>query len=195
MSKNKGFTIVELLVSMSIFMILSTFAVGTFVTSIQLKQYASITTNSQQKVRTALEIVTRMAKEATGVTIKGANAALPVTLDEAAPNPGRVLELRYKDNSGYRVSIIQSGSVGILQLEQCSVVAGSFTGCTSSQNLLGGGISLDIDVSAGSFFYLEGANPMSLEIKLVGDVLSLRPNPYFSDSLTVDTIVLLENLK
>jgi len=67
---NKGMTIVELIVAMSIFIIVITLAVGGFVSIIRLQGQTESMTDVQQNSRIALEQITRLSRQAEELDIE-----------------------------------------------------------------------------------------------------------------------------
>ena len=67
--KTKGTTLVELVVAMGIFTILSTMAVGAFVTVSRMKTMSASMRETQQKTRVAMETISRLARQADTVLV------------------------------------------------------------------------------------------------------------------------------
>ncbi|MDD3481152.1 MAG: prepilin-type N-terminal cleavage/methylation domain-containing protein, partial [Patescibacteria group bacterium] len=65
----KGFSLVEIVVAMGIFIVVMTLAVGAFVTVSRMKGLTSTMKESQQKVRIAMEMMTRLARQAEKVSV------------------------------------------------------------------------------------------------------------------------------
>lgn len=68
-NNDKGMTLIELLVAMAIFLIVTTISVGGFVSLIRLQTESRTMTDVQQNGRIALEQLTRLSRQADKVTI------------------------------------------------------------------------------------------------------------------------------
>jgi prepilin-type N-terminal cleavage/methylation domain-containing protein len=68
MSK-RGVTLVEIMVSMGLFAVLASIIVGAFVMTLNMKTLVTNMKESQQKTRMALEILSRLARQANRVEV------------------------------------------------------------------------------------------------------------------------------
>jgi prepilin-type N-terminal cleavage/methylation domain-containing protein len=67
--KKQGFTLIELIVAMAIFTTVISLAIGSFITIMNLEALGTNVSNSQQKVRVAMEQISRLARQATNVNV------------------------------------------------------------------------------------------------------------------------------
>ena len=152
----KGFTLVELMVAMSIFVIVTTLAVGGFVAVNNLKAVAMTQKETQQKIRMSLELLTRYAKQAEFVRLVPSG----VTYFETSGVSGNEVEFYFNlsnyDNSGtvipvatkdYRRGVKFAISGTDLKYYECTTVntTSPTPSCTSwigGNNILGAEIKL-----------------------------------------------------
>jgi type II secretory pathway component PulJ len=193
MSKIRGISLIELVVAMGIFMVISTIAVGAFVTAVRMKSLTSTMKESQQKIRIAMEMITRLSRQANRVE----------------STDGKILYLYYTNTSGTsatRFSLVTitknlpgPTSVYELRLSDCALVtetACSGAGWANDTNLLGDTIYLD---TANTKFEkkMQGSIP-TLQIILNGKITGMpsnSQNTYYNDQLSITTSVLLESIK
>jgi len=97
LKQNKGMTLVELVVAMSIFLVVMTIAVGAFVSLLRLQSQSETMTSVQQNARTALEQITRLSRQAEKVEFKSGN--LKLALSE--PRCFNVVDGSLKRYNGY----------------------------------------------------------------------------------------------
>lgn len=175
-----GYSLVELVVAMGIFIVVTTLAIGAFVAISRTKALTTTLKESQQKTRIALEMVTRLARQAEKVVIK---------------DSGDTLELYFniKDTSPYgaRFRIINSG----LFYDECqgTLNCTSWTGVT---NLYTDIVLLNDPVSSKDSMFVKGATiPPTLDVKIYGQIESQTNNPYYEDEINIDTKIILEAIK
>ncbi|MDD5693269.1 MAG: prepilin-type N-terminal cleavage/methylation domain-containing protein [Patescibacteria group bacterium] len=152
----KGFTLVELMVAMSIFVIVTTLAVGGFVAVNNLKALAMTQKETQQKIRISLELLTRYAKQAEFVKVSSTTA-----YDESATAKGvsgNIVEFYFNlsnyDNNG-NIELVKNYRRGVkfeiagpeLKYYECTtlVISGPIPSCSAwrgGNNILGSEIKL-----------------------------------------------------
>jgi prepilin-type N-terminal cleavage/methylation domain-containing protein len=130
MKNNQGFTLIELMVSLGLFAILSTIVISSFINFSNIQAKTSVMKDNQQKIRTALDQMIKQIKEAKTVVI-----------DESDPSE-KVIDLTYTEAPGaaarYKIT-----SDGGLWYSECNISAVTelYQACTSiddidPQNLL-----------------------------------------------------------
>ncbi len=152
----KGFTLVELMVAMSIFVIVTTLAVGGFVAVNSLKAVAMTQKETQQKIRISLELLTRYAKQAEFVKL----VTPAVTYYETSGVSSNAVEFYFNlsnyDNTGTAIPVttkdyrrgVKFAIIGTeLRYYECTTVstAAAIPICTNwigGNNILGSEISL-----------------------------------------------------
>lgn len=173
----KGVTLVELIVAMAIFLVVVTIAISAFVVISRTKGLSSTMKESQQKTRIALEMITRLSRQAQKVS---------VSMD------GKVLDLYFdlKDNpTATRFKIRDDG----LYFSQCS---GNLDCPTDSEAInIYEGIALDNTVERDSKFIKVGSIPPTLEVDLYGSINGLNDNTWYSDDINLNTTIILESIK
>jgi type II secretory pathway pseudopilin PulG len=192
MTKKKGISLIELVVAMGIFMIIATIAVGSFVTAVRMKSLTSTMKESQQKIRIAIEMISRLSRQANKVTIvNGVDKDLILHYTTGTPSSTRFkLKSASRDLAGVITPVYE------LYISDCTALSG--TTCTTwgnDVNLLGGTIYLD--PSSGFTKILRNSTP-TLEINLYGkitDMPSNPGNPYYNNEISITTSVLLEGIK
>jgi prepilin-type N-terminal cleavage/methylation domain-containing protein len=177
-SKNKGFTLVELVVSMGIFATIVTLAMAAFLNIVQTKSATSRLKNTQYKARIMTEIVNRMARDADRVTTSRIG--------------GNFVEFHYGGGEPYAYRIDLTYDQNLL-IRQCQTVVklGECSNWINHISLIGDNYKVE-NVS----FTKIGALDSILEFKFsiatkTGGVLS----DFFSDEITVETSSVLENIK
>lgn len=180
----RGMTLIELVVAMAIFMIIAMIAVGAFTSAVRMKKLTATMRESQQKLRISLEMISRLSRQANGVTVTSDN---------------KTLVLRFKDKTGSETfsefTIEQSGSNYDLFLKECTALVSSHCPDSNKEQLLGGVVSL---TDQSSFSFNTNQLPPYLTIKLDGKIVgadSMTNNPYYTDDLNIKSSVILENLK
>lgn len=190
----KGMTIIEIVVAMAIFMVVVTLVIGAFVTVVRMKTLTSTMKESQQKTRIAVEMISRLSRQAERINLSGATT------------PKRILELYFNiddaaKRSGIKFEIEQTGATSDYELYMTDCITFATDGSCASTgwntirtNLLGGTYTLN----GASGFLLNPSTPIppSLQIIFDGKIRGLSPtNMYYSDDFKVETEVLLEGLK
>jgi prepilin-type N-terminal cleavage/methylation domain-containing protein len=183
MIKNKtknGFTLVELIVAMGIFLVVITLAVGAFVAVSRLKALTSTMKEVQQKTRIAIEMISRLSRQANKVI---------VSYDKI--DDKKILELYFNLNNenpdyGNRF-VIQDEE---LLMYECATVGTTCSDWGTGNSILGESVALN---ASDSSFEKTGTIPPILKIRING-VIDFS-SPYYSDEMVIDTDVILENIK
>jgi prepilin-type N-terminal cleavage/methylation domain-containing protein len=166
----RGVTLIELVVSMAIFTVIATVAVGAFVTVTKTKSLTNNMRESQQKSRIAIETISRLSRQATTVTI---------------PNQ-KTLDLTFTNNNPVRFEITEGG----LKYYKNYVNSGS-----AYEDLFAGTVRINTD-SANSGFKKNTTNGTpELDIEIKGVITNIGNNPYYSDDFQLSTSVPLEQIK
>lgn len=176
--RKKGMTILEILVAMSIFLMIATMAVGAFVSVLRTKSLVTNMRESQQKARTASEMVTRLSRQASKVEINDNGKTLKLTFNSVdAANVTHIYFAQFRiDNAA-------------LQYSETPIDSTVFA---SETNLLGNQLKLN---SVDSLFSISGDTiPPKLSVLLKMNI-SDSNNYYDTDSIDIDTAVLLEGLR
>jgi len=160
-SQNKsGFTLIELIVSMGIFLIVLSMGVGAFTAITRLKAVSSNIRDSQQKMRVATDMINRYSRQADSIDVTS--------------SPSQSVVLYFKPGA-VGVSAIKyqvSGTVPNQDLRAyaCSAYNGSFTTCTAWST----GVSLlsnNMKIGNTDNFSLSGAGKLVvLTTRLTGDI-------------------------
>ncbi len=193
----KGITLVELLVSMTIFVIVTTLSVSAFMTTLQMKAMGSNMKNSQQKIRIALETVTRLSRQADKVEAQDNGKTLKLYFSSLSPK------------SAYKfVFYDPASSDGSLYLYKCVTVVEASGSCSDAnwnnadprsyaQDLFGGlnNLKLTNSVEGVNSFVLEGGLPPTLDININGKIPTSSGKAFYNDSIKINTEVFLENVK
>jgi len=165
----KGVTIVELLVSMSIFLIVITLSVGGFLSLLRLQTQSEAMTSVQQNARIAIEQVSRWARGIEGIKIE----------DTASSNFDKLI---LTTDGGTRTYTYQVNPSGQLQIED-------------SKNAGAPALTLTSDEVRVEKFILvrkEGIPP-SLDIEI--EVSSTTAASYAENKINLKTNVLLSGVK
>lgn len=162
----KGMTIIELIVAMTIFVIVITLAVGGFISLIRLQSQTETMTDVQQNGRIAIEQITRLARQADEVNI----------IDS-----GDLDKITFTNGTLYNCFTVKDGALKKYTTDGCTGET-SFTLSSS-------------DVKITKFNLVKNTGvPASLEINLT--VTSANPiaggDP---DEINLNTTVLLTGLK
>lgn len=187
LSKNRGSTLLELLVAMTVFSVIMTLAVAAFLNIVRTKSYTSIMKNTQYKVRLSTEIVNRLSREASRVY-----ASRDVS-------GGNYLELYYEneetlDFTALRFEITENQE---LMLYECRLAL-SLDSCPDDDwinpvTIIGDEYIVD---SSKSYFVIRGGIDSVLEFGLkVATKDSENYSQYYSDEVIVKTSSVLEGLK
>jgi len=201
-----GMTIVELLVAMGIFTIVTTLAVGSFVAITRMRMFALNLKESQQKVRIITEMISRYAKQADAVTV--------------SPD-GKKVEMYFKldtvneSNQAYASSfkIYDSNGIYLMKYNECTPTPTELE-CLSSPtigegvDLFTGKMKLDpgsgFDINNNVILKNNSAEPLeempatkpSIDIVLISKLNDQTVMPYYnSDYFEIRTKVVLENLQ
>lgn len=197
MNRKRGFTILELLVSMTIFLTLTTLLIGAYVAVVRTKGLATTRKETEQKTRIALEMISRLSKQANKV--KTTN-----DLSKTDGETRRNLFLYFEDEgNGPTVARFYSATnqIGLLYYEcpkskVTSLASTNF--CTGNWvgqggiDLFAGTLNNRIQVNS-AIFTKDGGIPASLKVDL--DLTTIGPNAYYTDNLSLSTQTILENLK
>lgn len=184
----KGMTIVEIIVSMAIFMVVVTLVVGAFVTVVRMKALTSNMKESQQKARIAMELVTRLARQAEKVQITGTDTLdLYFNIDASNPQATR-----------FEIAPRAAGTTDYtLDMYDCTnFSAAQCTKWGAATDLLGGVYNLDPTKSyfqrtlGGSINVI----PPLLAVVFDGKITGLNGSGYYSDSFKINTEVMLEGI-
>lgn len=184
-----GFTLIELVVSMAIFLTITTLTVGAFVAVTKYKSLTSRMKDTQQKVRIATETVNRFARQAEYVkTDSGSSNYVEMLFN--------VSDGDTTNDSGVRLRFWDRGANGYsLFLSNCEDTDLSDKNCDNwgdPVDLLGK--DLAVNINSSNFLKQGGVDSLllfSLEVSTPGSVV----NPYYSDLVTIYTSVVLESLK
>lgn len=179
----KGVSIIELVVSMAIFMVVASLAIGAFITVTRMRGMTKAMKDSQQKMRIVMEMMTRLSRQADKVL------AYP-------ESSGSNLDLYFNHDgvAGYE-SAIRYRVTSTSQLHEYHCSPGGATTCstwTDEGDLMSGKITFN---NATSGFSKTGTIPPRVNFILDGQVVGVPTNSFYYDSLKIDTSVILENLK
>lgn len=171
----KGYTIIELIVSMAIFMVAVSLVVGAFATVVRLKTLSSNMKESQQKIRIALEMVTRLSRQAEVVKVS---------------DDGKIVDLYFDASSAaktrFQIEPANGSIPPTLTINDCTTA-----GCAGATNLFGGAANLYYSTSS---FSKVGTLPALLNINLSGRT-GTGGVVFDDDSFDIRTSVILENLR
>jgi prepilin-type N-terminal cleavage/methylation domain-containing protein len=170
----KGFSLIELVVAMGIFAVISTLVVGAFVTVTRMKALTSTMNENQQKTRIVIEMITRLSRQAEKVVVSPAPEGKIIDLYFNTENPIETQGVRFqiKDND--------------LLYSDCS---GSLN-CVGSNEV---SIYRDVSLENNSFFKKVGSTPPTLEVSLFGKIKN--PSEYYSDEINLTTKIILERIR
>lgn len=170
----KGFSLIEVVVAMGIFAIVATLVVGAFVTVTRMKALTSAVKENQQKTRIAMEMITRLSRQAERVVVSDGGKTIDLYFNTEAPE---------EDDMRARFRI---GEQGQLFYSEC----GGNPGCTLERedNIYSG-----VTLKEGSLFTKIGTIPPKLEVNLHGKID--HPSPYYSDEINLETLVILERIR
>ena len=202
----KGMTLVELMVAMSIFSILLLVAVGAFISMNNLRAVALNARESQQKLRLAIEMISRYSRQAEKVIIGGTGSLSDH--DPSGVNSSDLSMYFNLEGTPKGVKFVATSS-GQLTFFQC-VMTPTFPNfdCTNwgaGSNLLSGDVKMVWDAAPYSGFRKNKvvslkdsttrsvAMPPSLSIKLAGKIVNNKD--FYNNDFNIDTRVILENIK
>jgi prepilin-type N-terminal cleavage/methylation domain-containing protein len=204
--KKRGFSLTELIVSVTIFVIVVTLAVGGIASVSRTKMLIASMKESQQKTRVITEILTRYGKEAIYVTVSdrrvdyifedkagGASvkSAKSYIISGTAPNYN---SLKYYSCNSTAVDPITDTI--ILDVSTSINNGTAATGCESEELLSSaGGFNFNLQKVGGLDFFKK-QNTIPASIKLNMNLFNITPtNNFYSDSMKIEKTILLENLK
>lgn len=170
--KKNGTSIVELLVSLTIFLVVISLAVGSFIAVSRMKALTSTMRESQEKLRIANEMISRYAKEANIVEIN---------------DNGKTFIARYTESTNFSAKFQILDSDGKLYYSEC--YAADCSNFSTGVNLLTGEMRLDTT----SYFKKIGNIPPSMEFSLKGVVNNA--NFYYKDDFALTNSVILGGIK
>lgn len=179
----KGFTLIELVVSMGIFTVVAALAIGAFVTVSRMKDLTSSMRETQQKVRVGVETIGRLARQADTVIV--------------TPSPtGNTIEMYFNtktpDAKGVKFTVV---GTHLYFYDNCTMdVTG--TTCTSWPDAPDDMFSGLVYISnTDNFSKVVTNGSPELNINLQGKINNVKNSPYYSDSLNINTNIVLESLK
>lgn len=177
MIKKKGTTLIEIIVAMTIFLVVVTIAVGAFVTVSRMKALTSTMKNTQQKTRIAIEMLSRLSRQAEKATVSPDGNNLTLYFDIKGSNPDAV-KFALEDNT--------------LNYYSCNLMNGIDCSTWDSPTDLFG-TDIVIDASLSSFKKI-GSIPPLLDISITNETAE-QENPYYEDRIDIDTTIILESIK
>lgn len=178
----KGYTLLELIVAMGIFVISLSLMVGAFVTISRMKALTSSMKEVQQKSRITIERISRLARQS----------------DRAFVSPdGKTLDLYFSSettNISAERFQITADAINQHYCTDPNLETNKFCDATKwgpGSNMLG---SQMIPLPS-SVFEKKGTIPPVLDIRLEIEIGTLVGNPYYRDNLVVSTEVILEGIR
>lgn len=199
MMEKKGFTLIELIVSMAIFTVVVTICVGAFVSASNIRALAQTQQESQQKLRMAIEMLNKYARQADRVLIAYKTSS-PSTAEFYYGEPLTT------SSSGIKFSIENNTSgIGKLFYQECVTIdptstvdptAGFCATWSPKLDLLGGQVQLNLatsylSISADSYVPI-------LVVNFNGETMynANITNPFYKDTrFLLETSVPLEGLR
>lgn len=195
----KGTTLVELIVAMAIFTVVSSLAISSFITVMRMKELGTNMKNSQQKARVALEQITRLARQADKVeiTTSGGNYALKLYF-LASTTKSAVKFSFYSTNWAEA-----NNPTGTIYYDSCQTMSGNTcsdadwaASYNAGQDLFGGqGILKLYNATVVNKFEIDDVLPPTLNISINGKIPGGSNNAFFSDSMVINTKAIMENIK
>lgn len=183
----KGVTLIELVVSMGIFTVIATVAVGAFVTVTRMKTMASDARETQQKVRIATERISRLSRLADYVILN--------------PPANNSLELHFSTISGIKASKFSIEGTRLYYYDECTTrITNVYTPCESwptsaeAEDLLGEVIELTAPLT-NNFGKRYSYGKPELQIDIRGRAISPAVNNYTPNDIKINTSIILERLK
>jgi len=193
--KKRGMTLIELVVATAIFAVVTTMAVGAFVTVSRMQTLTNNMKNTQQKLRVAIEMVSRLARQAQVVLVVNNDDASTVDMyfgldDNKVPQSASRFEIR---DYGSGRSLYYSECLTISAItKKCSTDAVSGSGWQPANDLLSGPLRLD----GTSCFTKIGAIPPTLTVTLHDVPVSGASNdPYYTDNMNIVNEIVLEQIR
>ena len=183
----KGTTLVELIVAMAIFTVVSSLAISSFITVMRMKELGTNMKNSQQKARVALEQITRLARQADKVeiTTSGGNYALKLYF-LASTTKSAVKFSFYSTNWANATN--PNGTIYYYPCPSivnnaCSDATGDWNDYSAGQDLFGGqGILKLYNATVVNKFEIDDVLPPTLNISINGKIPGGSNNAFFSDN-------------
>lgn len=190
--KKKGFTLIEMVVAMGIFALLSTIIIGAYVVVLNMKALTSTMKENQQKMRTTIELISRLSRQADRVEVRDATGIVS--------SSNTVVLYFYSGTPNLSATRFVIGPIGgssnptTLYTQNCTSMSDqSCTSWESPDDLLGG----TVDLETTSYFSISAAqvaNIPTLSFKLNGKIKSMTDNPYYSNTFNIENSVILESL-
>jgi prepilin-type N-terminal cleavage/methylation domain-containing protein len=176
--KNKGFTLIEVTVAMGIFSVVSLLVIGSVLMVLNLKTLTRNTKETQQKLRIAMEMISRDARQSKSPIVSADGKTLTLTFSNTAVQYYIWGDATSPYNLGKRSCLnfdTQAGTCMPGQFEPTGIA------------LLGGLIELD----PSSGFTRTKGEPL-LYINLNGSIKNISDNPFYTNDFSMETAVFLE---
>jgi prepilin-type N-terminal cleavage/methylation domain-containing protein len=199
--RKKGFTLVEITVSSTIFVVVITLVLGAFLTINRSRLTVSIMKETQQRIRVANEIIARYSKEAEyAVVLKGQNVAdsnggdtldLFFNLDDENNKLGKRIMIEYDDLNQYEC---KAGNIGYSKSDTGPIIiCSSWESRESLLHVDGSQYNVSIDNKEKSRFVMDNDIPSSLDIKirLKNEITNFK----FDDLMWIENKFILGGLK
>jgi hypothetical protein len=188
-------TLVELMVSMAIFTVVTSLAIGAFITILNMRIMAGNMKNTQQKVRVAVETITRMAKQAEKVNLEEVSLSQTLTLYFNLSDPDLTRHSAVKFIIKKVCHKHKVCNINVLYA-RCSKMSISGELCDVWEDSLDF-FEGDEDVKIHEAnFDIEGTYPPKLKFILQGVIGSGSiSKAYYNDEINIETKVILENIK
>lgn len=184
-------TLIELMVSMTIFIIVVTLAIGGFISMNRARLLVGNMKDSQQKARVANEMIVRYAKQAESISISSDGKTLELYFDQNSTVQGVVASAKkfVLDGNDLKYYECQVPPVGDQCPNQNWSTGASLLGNTETQSS-----GITISNPASGVFSLNGVLPSVLEVDLE---LQNKVAGYttLDDNLSIKNAVILEGLK
>jgi type II secretory pathway pseudopilin PulG len=177
----KGISLIEVVVAMGIFATIATLTIGAFVSVSKMKSLTSLMNETQQKTRIAMEMISRLSRQAEKVITYPDGSRIDLYFD---------IESESVSAASFRIEGTD------LRFYNCTTV--TELECTSweaGQSLYSGINIVLNDPTRQSGFVKEASDPPVLRVDLYGEVAGASSSLYYSDSLNLNTSVILESLK
>lgn len=190
-SRNKkGFTLVELMVSSGIFVIVISLAVSGFLLISKMKILSTNMVESQQKVRIALEMISRLSFQAQKMQLSAFDASADQTLE-------LYFNTKNDNVTGARFVITTNGK---LTFEECTTsnINTDNLSCNNwgqANNLLGNKVVLSRTSPRISKFTKPATIPATIQVELYGNIAEVIGNPYYNDVFDISTNILMSNIQ
>lgn len=193
--KKKGITLVELIVAMAIFATVATMAVGSFVTVSRMMTLTNNMKNTQQKLRVAIEMISRLARQAPVVLVYkdatdgSSRAEMFFSLPGEAPLAASKFEIKDiggdPDTHSLYYAECRAGTISVTPTTTCGT-------WEASSDLLSGTLRLN----STSGFVKTGTIPPRLTVTLNGlTSAAVSNNPYYIDTMNIVNDIVLEQIR